>query len=212
MTNRSQYFQEAQIPDIERRLADVVRIGRVEKQDFSDPAAPRVRVRSAGKLTGWLPWTAGRAGGDTQWDPLDMGEQVIMVAPSGDLTQAVIIGSIHQKSAPAPENGADVQGRRWKDGAVDRYDRENHVREIKVPEGGAIRFTIGATTWELTAQGAKLVTPVLDITAQVKIKGDIDVEGGIKTSEDVRAQNVSLINHKNTGVLPGPGLSGPPEN
>jgi phage baseplate assembly protein V len=204
MTSRAGYWQEAQVPDMERRLADVVRLGTVEAKDFSRPQAPRVRVRSGDVLTGWIPWTSGRAGGDSEWDPLDTGEQVVMVAPSGDLAQAVIVGSIHQQQFAAPDTGEDVRARRYKDGALDSYDRASHTRTITVPSGGAIRFSIGGTTWELTASGATLTT------SKLTVNGDIDLKGTLTATEDVLAQGVSLVNHVNTGVTPGPANTGPP--
>lgn len=206
MTSRAGYFAGAQVPDIERRLAGVVRLGTVEAQDYADPKKPRVRVRCGNVLTGWIPFTSGRAGGDSDWDPLDTGEQVVMVAPSGDLAQAVIVGTIHQASAQAPETSGDVKARRWKDGALDRYDREGHVRDIEVPAGGIIRLKVGGSALELTDGGTTLTTPILTIN------GDVQLNGTMTASQDVIAQGVSLVEHVHIDTMSGPGTSGPPSN
>lgn len=220
MTSRPGYFAAAQIPELERRLANIVRIGTVEELDYADAGAPRVRVRSGNKLSGWLPVQAQRAGDDSDWDPYDVGEQVIMLSPSGDMAQAVIAGSIHQDSKPAPDNSPDVRKRQWKDGAFDSYDRESHAREINIPDGGSVKLVVGGASIELTAEAATVTvggtTLVLQdggatMTAQVfTINGDIQLNGGMTATGDVVADGISLKTHVHSGVMAGPTVTGPP--
>lgn len=205
MTARSEAFKEMQVPDMERRLADMVRLGTVEDQDYSDPAAPRIKVRYGKNVTGWLPWTVASASGDSDWEPLDKGTQVIMAAPSGDLAQAVVLGAIHQAKHAAFSQDPDERGRVWKDGARDTYNRNTHQRVIDVPEGGRIVLSIGGTLYELTAQGATLKAPQITFdTPHAHFTGEVTSDG------DQIAQGVSQVHHKHGESMPGPGTTGEP--
>jgi len=105
--------------DQERRLQGVVRLGTVVEVD---PAAARARVSLGGEaVSGWVPFTAIRAGGLNAWAPVTVGEQVVMVSPGGDTAQGVIIGSLPSGGNAAPSR-----------------------------DGGAFRFEIGATSITLT--------------------------------------------------------------
>lgn len=208
MSAREEYYRGAHSADMERRLASVVRLGVVSALD---EANARVRVTAGDVTTGWMPWTVGRAGPDRHWVAPEIGEQVIMVAPSGDLAQAVVVGSIYTDQHPAPGTTKDVTATEWQDGARLEYNRATHTHDLTVPAGGHIRFTIGGTTWTLTENGAELVTQKLTVHGNIDVVGNINVEGSIDVTQDVTAQTVSLVNHLHTGVVPGPALTGPPE-
>lgn len=205
MTARQEGYADLQIPDMERRIAGMVRLGVVHEQDFSDPKAPRVRVKAGNFTTGWIPWTVASASGDTDWEPLDVGTQVIMAAPSGDMAQAVVLGAIHQDKHPAYGGDPDERGRVWKDGARDTYNRKTHTRTIDVPAGGKILLKIGGTSYELTADGATLTAPRVKIDTP-----EAEFTGKITAAIDVIAAGISLVHHVHSGVIPGPANTGEP--
>ena len=85
------------VAETERRLANVVRIGRVASIDAS---AATARVDLGGITTPDIPVGQLRAGAvRLKWMP-SPGEQVLIAAPSGDLAQAVIVCSIFASNAP----------------------------------------------------------------------------------------------------------------
>ena len=47
---------------------------------------------------------------------------------------------------------------------------------------------------------------------KIFLKGTIVIDGDLKTTGDVMASGISLINHVHVGVQPGQGVSGAPEN
>ena len=88
--------------DRDRRLAGVVRFGRVTAVD---PAAARARVFLGGEAEStWLPWLAERASKISVWAPVAVGEQVVVVSPSGDTAQGVIAGSVFSAANGAPSS------------------------------------------------------------------------------------------------------------
>lgn len=124
--------------DIERRLANLIKVGTVEEVDHDKKLA---RVRFGGNLTTYLPWAVHRAGGDRTWWPHEVGEQVVVLSPSGDLTQGIILFSLYSSSAPAPSSTPGVDRREYKDGAVIQYDRNTHELTASIPGNASITAT-----------------------------------------------------------------------
>ncbi len=146
--------------EAERRISNVALMGQVVALDTT---RARVRVQAGPITTGWLPFAAVRAGLDRTWHPPEPGEQVLLVAPGGDLNQAVVVGSIYRADHPAPADSADVLRTLFKDGAVMEYDRAQHHWRLAVPAGGKIVLEIGPTRLELSDQGARLTAPRIDL-------------------------------------------------
>lgn len=235
MTSRAEAFQQHQLPDMERRVADMVKIGTVSELDYSDPKAPRVRVKygynkdGSDNATGWIPWAPKRAGRARTWEPLKLGEQVIIASPSGDLAQGVIIGSINFNDREAPANGAHQTVTAWDGGTREEIDDDGNTYTLDVPAGGKITFHIGQTTFELTDGEAKLTTPLLTVDSPTSIfTGDVTVQkqltymGGMvgstgsgavatisgdieHTGGHLKSNNVTLHTHTHGGVQSGGG-------
>ena len=132
-----------EMTEAERRISNLAMMGQVVELDA---ARARVRVQAGPITTGWLPFATLRAGTDRIWHPPEPGEQVVMLAPGGDLNQAVVVGSVYRADHPAPADSADISRTMFKDGAVMEYDRAQHHWRLSVPAGGRIRFEIGGTS------------------------------------------------------------------
>lgn len=206
--------------EVERRISNLAMLGQVVALDA---ARARVRVRSGPITTGWLPFATVRAGEDRSWHPPEPGEQVVLVAPGGDLNQAVVVGSVYRADHPAPADSQNISRTVFKDGAVMEYDRAQHHWRLSVPDGGHIRFEIGDTTLELKADGTTLTTPKLLVdapestfTGKVLIQGLLtylsglvgkgkggaagaSIEGNVQvTVGDITADTISLKGHTHT--------------
>lgn len=146
--------------EAERRLSNVVMLGQVAQLDAS---RARVRVQAGPILTAWLPFTTVRAGPDRTWHAPEPGEQVVLVAPGGDLNQAVVLGSLYRKDYPAPSDKPHISLTRWADGAIQSYDREHHHWALSVPAGGTIVLSAGASRIEMSDAGIRLSGPRIDL-------------------------------------------------
>lgn len=146
--------------EAERRLSNVVLLGQVAELDAE---RARVRVQAGPILTGWLPFATVRAGPDRTWHAPEPGEQVVLVAPGGDLNQAVVVGSLYRDAYPPPADSADITSTMWQDGAVMEYDRAKHYWHLSAPSGGKIVLEIGSSTIEMTDAGIRLKAPRIDL-------------------------------------------------
>lgn len=86
------------IAELERRMSNLIRHGRVEQ--LRQQPSPRARVRSEELVTDWLPWMTQRAGDDQVWWQPSVHEQVLLLAPAGDLSQAIILPALWSEEKP----------------------------------------------------------------------------------------------------------------
>lgn len=175
-------YQQA---ESERRTRNGIREGVIFAVNYSG-AIPFYRVEEGDFKSGWLKPLNMRSGGDREADLYELHEQVAFMMVSGGDSGGYVVGSIPQEGYPVPEDTPDRHARHYKDGAVIRYDREEHHYEIDLPKSGKI--TINAPA------GVEINAP----------KGNVTVNG------DVIADGVSLKNHVHKGVTPGKGLTGKP--
>jgi phage baseplate assembly protein V len=141
----------------DRRIANLVRIGKVKEIDF-DEKAVKVDLGddAAEHDSDWIPWGARRAGEDKTWDPPDVGEQVIVIAPGGELEQAFVWGALYSDDFPANGDNADVRRVTFKDGSVIEFDREASTLDMTLHEDAVFMLKIGAMEIKVTKDGAEL--------------------------------------------------------
>ncbi|MCL2020930.1 MAG: phage baseplate assembly protein V [Betaproteobacteria bacterium] len=147
---------ETRDQDANRRLESLCRIGTVAEVDY---AAAKCRVQSGGLLTDWLPWLERRMGDTRDWDPPFIGEQAIILSPSGETASGVVLTGIPSDANPPPIHDKNKYHRRWPDDAFCEYDHAAHRYVLDVPAGGEIVLHIGRTTLTLTDAETTLKTP-----------------------------------------------------
>ena len=235
MTARGDGYEQLQQPDMERRLAEMLRLGVVSDIDYSDPQKPRVRVKSGDCETGWIPWTALRAGRARTWEPLKKGEQVLVASPSGDMAQGVIVGSVPYADLPAPSTSESETVTQWAGGAKQVFDDATNTLRWEIPAGGKFQFVCGGSSIEMTADAVAIKTtkltgdaPDTEFTGNVLVQKLLSFLGGMigrntqggkaaQLQGDVEHVNgalssngVVLDTHTHSGVQPGGGTTGNP--
>ncbi|MCP5136036.1 MAG: phage baseplate assembly protein V [Gammaproteobacteria bacterium] len=178
---------EARLEELERRLANVLRVGTVTEVDA--PAA-RCRVAIAGEPTAPRPWLTHRAGDAVTWWAPSVGEQVLVLAPQGDLGQAVVLPALYSDATAAPSEQTGEHRTVYPDGAVIRYDSAAHALTADLPGSASIN---AAGPVDVTAGADVTVTAprvVLDAET-VRCTGDLDVVGEITDHVDTEPHTLS---------------------
>jgi phage baseplate assembly protein gpV len=141
----------------DQMLSNAVLLGRIVEPAGTDPkkpeAGPCVLVHIGGEDKGtftrnWMPWITSRAGYDACWWKPEADEQVLVLAPSGNLKLGIIVGVLPRgkwlafpekndfKAAPKAPNAVPAEAeeykhlRIYKDGSSIGYDRETHTLEL----------------------------------------------------------------------------------
>lgn len=158
----------------DRRLGGVLTIGRVKALDA---AKGLVQVDMDGPDTDWIPWLTQRAGGDrTYWCP-EVGEQVLVAAPSGELGNGVVIGCIFQDAHPEPGDSPDIHRTVYKDGTVVEYDRAAHQLKIDVSSSSGSVLVICKTATVRAAESVTIDTPETTCTGSLTVGESLAVNG-----------------------------------
>lgn len=186
--------------DLHNPLLNLIRYGVIASVDV---AARRAVVTVGGNTTTPLPWIAGRAGDMASWSAPTQGEQVLVLAPGGNLAAAVILRGIYSDVTPAPsvadEKNAVIA---FPDGCVLVYDFASHQLSATLPEGA---------TAQITVPGGLLITGDVKIAGNLAIDGATHSAKNITSDSDVLAGAISLKGHKHPGVQTGSGVTGAPQ-
>lgn len=86
--------------EADRRIGNVVQVGVIKTVDLS---AATARVEIGDLLTPPIPWATLSAGPVQFWWAPSAGSQVIVLAPSGDMAQAMILFELFKGNAPSSE-------------------------------------------------------------------------------------------------------------
>lgn len=189
--------------ELARRLDNIVRFGVIEQADFTtDSIQPRVRVRTGEILTAWIPISAPRANTDAEHDPVQIGEHVILLAPSGELAQSVVVGKLFSNDYPSPDLNPDNHRRAYRDGAVIEYNSKTHHLNVVLPPNGTVNAT---------ALGGFTLNGDITHNGNTTHNGDLTQNGKQDVTGDVVAGGISQINHLHDKVTPGKGVTGEPQ-
>lgn len=197
-----------------RRLDNLIRLGTIDELDLD---AARCRVQTGGILTGWLPWIAQRAGETRTWSPPTVGEQVILLSPSGEPAGGIVLTGLYSEQVAAPSTASSEHIVEYPDGARIRYDHDTgHLEAIGIQSAtieAAIEVTIDAPATHIT--GTLTVDGLL--TYGDGLSGDgggsgTTITGPIThTTGDLSSNGIVLHTHTHTGVQSGGSSTGAPQ-
>ena len=205
--------------DANRRLENIVRFGTVKTINPSKPI-PRVIVNLGDIETPEIRCLNIRSGDDATWDMPSINEECVVISPCGDIgpTSFVLYG-FYNDDHPAPSDDLNKKIRMFADGCVIAYDVAAHHLSAVLPSGGTAVLTAdggvtvnGDTTinGNLQVNGSTAMTGNNTVRGSQLVQGSSHSSGQFSTEADVTAGNISLKNHKTSGVQPGSGTTGGP--
>ncbi|RLL33732.1 phage baseplate assembly protein V [Acinetobacter cumulans] len=223
--------------ELHRRLENLIRFGTIKT---IHPAKPFTTVTvTIGEITtAKLRFLTLRAGKTKTWDPPTVGEEVVVISPSGVLEMGVAIAGFNNKENPSPSDNLDQTIRVFEDGCVFTYDVSSHHLSAILPPGGTVELTAnsgvtvnanggvtvnandgltinavsGGTTHNgnLTVNGSTVTTGNSTVQGSQLVQGSSHSTGQFSTEADVTAGDISLKSHKTPGVKSGSEISGEP--
>lgn len=167
------------VRDLQRRLANMIRRGLIHSVDFS-AEPPLVRVKYAeDAVSGWLPWAAGRVGHAASWEPLAVGEPVLILSESGEMAAGVVVPSFPSVDMPLPSQDPDKHVTKYTDGTTVTYDRAANkltldvVSDVEVIAGNQV--AVQCTKADVNASDSVTVSAGGDV--KVSAGGDVIADG-----------------------------------
>lgn len=193
-----------ELSEIDRQVSSLIMAGNVAAVQMKPP---RVRVESDGWTSDWVPWFAFAAGKARHWRPPSIGEQAVLLNPSGDPAQGFALVGYYTDSFDG-DGRPDVVGWLMPDGAVMEYDHAagamlvDGVKTVMVKAAESV--TVKTTQITLDAQDV-LVTNNLTVGAAINhlanggakatFGGEVEAKGPIHSDADVTAGDISLQQH-----------------
>ena len=157
--------------DPDRTIGALLRVGTVQSVDLE---AGKVIVAMGDQTTPLIDWLM-LVGDTTLWIPPTVGQQVLVLAPEGDIEQAMVLNGL-PSSAFAPLFLGLVNTIRFKDGAQVSYDPEAERLEVNTP--GSV---------SITAPGGVTIVGDTTITGNVSIDGDTAITGNATIDKTLTA-------------------------
>ncbi len=173
-----------------RQINNLICLGTITVVRHEKPARCRVRVN--GQETDWIPWLTLRAGGDKQasmWWPPVVGEQVLLLSPGGDLSQAVVLPAIYSDAMAQKSESPGQMLMTW--GEADYMQSAHGNLTINILE---TQLVISTDSITMKADGGTLR---LD-------------RAGLTVTPEVQVGPIKLTKHKHAGVTTGPQISAEP--
>lgn len=181
-----------------------------------DPAHQVCRVKIGSLNTAWLQWLTPRAGHDKTWWAPEVGEACLVLSPSGELNQGLVLLGLNTKAFPPPSHDPDVHTTVYKDGTSITHDRKNSLLtidstgDVVVKGARTLRIEFGGNVLVKTPAEVTIDAPQVTITDKLHVQGHVTFDAGMSGSGDVVSGGISLEHHVTTEVRAGPDRSGPP--
>ncbi len=179
--------------EFSRRLESQIRSGTVSAVDH---VQARCRVRTGGLETDWLPWLTLRAGNTRTWSPPDIGEQVVVLCPSGELAAGFVLPGLYSDAKPAPETYGNLHVVNFPDGARICYDfalgalTATGIKSALIDASDSITAKAGQSL--LAEAGSSAVVkaggsitidaPTTTVTGKLVVQGSLSFMGGMSGS------------------------------
>lgn len=146
-------FEES---DQYRTFEDLVWLGNVVewKYDQGIHWGKVERTRASGKNTsGWLAMREHRASATTRTSsPFEVGEQVVVICPSGEIDNGIVLAAVPKANAAAPADTPDLLKFLLTDDDYLEYDRTSRTLTIKA-ENIRIIGPVEQTGGDITSDG-----------------------------------------------------------
>jgi phage baseplate assembly protein V len=164
-----------------RLMNNIVRTGRVEAVN---PSIARCRVRTGELLTDWLPWltlAAGGAGQARHWRTPAVNEECVLLAPGGDLAQALVLPGLFCQDMPQNAAAGDVE--RHDFSGTDFWEHNRGEGTLVFEIASCIQLKVGASLLTITPDGTTLQTPHYAVDSpQSEFSGNVAIAGGISVA------------------------------
>ncbi|MCE1004503.1 phage baseplate assembly protein V [Pseudomonas sp. NMI1173_11] len=180
-------YAEAQL---DRMVAGLVIPCYVVAVDLIDA---KVRVTDGGDWTSaWVRWHALAAGNARHWRAPSMGEQGVLVSPSGEPAQGTFVPGLYGNAGDRPDNRDHVEVWRFDDGGSMVYDWAANSYTIKLPTG-TVNIEVGSSKATITDDAisakSKAITAEAEtytaIAPEILLQGNVKIDGALLVTLDI---------------------------
>lgn len=192
--------------ELNRKIANIIKQGVI---DESDPAKALVRVKHGELTTDWLPYFVPFAGGVSVHRPPSVGENCIILSPSGETANGMVLCGMASTLFPSPAQSADETVVQFPDGATVNYNHSTGQMTLKAVAKLTIDAPDTLITGNVVIQKQTTSNGLLTYTSGMSgsggegggttIKGEINHEGTLTNIGKVESNGIILDDHVHQG-------------
>lgn len=161
-----------------------------------DLAAAMVRVSDgAGWTSAWVRWHSQAAGKARHWRAPSLGEQGVLISPSGEPAQGTFVPGLYGNAGAQPDNRDHVEVWRFDDGGSLIYDWAASTYTIDLP-AGTVTVKVGGSSAVVTDNAIDATARAITLTGAVQINGALRVTGDINGGGKIIDTGGNTPNHK----------------
>ncbi|NER60439.1 phage baseplate assembly protein V [Pseudomonas sp. MAFF212428] len=163
-----------------------------------DLAAAMVRVSDgAGWTSAWVRWHSQAAGKARHWRAPSMGEQGVLISPSGEPAQGTFVPGLYGNAGAQPDNRDHVEVWRFDDGGSLAYDWQAKTYTIDLPSG-SVTTKVGGSTVVVMDDAITVLTGSVTITGAITLNGDVQLNGALRVAGDINGGGKIIDTSGNT--------------
>ncbi|MEE1902681.1 phage baseplate assembly protein V [Pseudomonas inefficax] len=153
----------------------------------------KVRVTDGGDWTSaWVRWHSLAAGKARHWRAPSIGEQGMLVSPSGEPAQGTFVPGLYGKAGDRPDNRDHVETWRFDDGGSIVYDWAANSYTIKLPTG-TVNIEVGSSKATITDDAISAKSKAITAEAQtytaiapeILLRGNVKIDGPLLVTRDI---------------------------
>lgn len=195
-----------------RQIANLIKQGTVAE---CDPVTCRVRVQHGGLTTDWLPYCVPAAGGVSVHRPPSVGENCLLLSPSGETANGVVLCGLASSQYPSPSGSPDETVMVCPDGARFEYNHASGhlnisgIKTVVIQAAQSMVFDTPQATFTGMATVQGLFTYQAGMSGSngaggtTRIEGDMQHIGKLENSGAVISNGVDLSGHDHNDLTSG---------
>ena len=145
---------------------------------------PVCRVSDGEWTSAWVRWHNQAAGKARHWRVPSMGEQGVLLSPSGDVSQGTFVPGLYGDAGPAPDTRDHVERWLFEDGGSLTYDWEAKRYSIVLPSG-SVEIEVGGSAATVTDNAVVVTSGAIVLDGDVTIYGEVLINGALRVSSDI---------------------------
>lgn len=166
----------------DRMIAALIMPCAVAAVDFPNA---RVRVTDGEWTSAWVRWHTLAAGAARHWRAPSVGEQGILISPSGVAEAGTFVPGLFGVAGAPPDNRAHVEVWRFEDGGSLVYDWQAHSYSITLPTG-TVSVQVGSSAATLTDEVVTVKSSAVTVQAgHITLQGAVTIDGTLHTTGNI---------------------------
>lgn len=156
---------------------------------------PVCRVSTGDWTSTWVRWHGIAAGKARHWRAPSMGEQGVLLSPSGQAGMGTFVPGLYGNAGPPPDNRDHVEVWRFDDGGSLVYDWKANTYTITLPSG-TVTIAVGGASAVVTDSAVTVTAGDIGLIGAVKIDGPLLVTKDITGMGKIIDTGGNTPNHK----------------